>query len=171
MRRLVLLDAGPLGLAANPRASEAGEACRDWIKRLMAGGAEVYIPEVADYEVRREALFNSLPAGSARWRSLLRFTTLEPSHAIYRLDALKARLAYLPITTDAMIRAAQYWALLRRQGLPTAADLRLDADAILAGQAATVGGRDDAVTIATANVRHLARFPGIDARDWATIAG
>lgn len=171
MRRLVLLDAGPLGLAANPRASEAGEACRAWIKRLMAGGVEVFIPEVADYEVRREALFNSLPKGAARWRGVARLDTLEPSRAIDRLDTLRAGLDFLPITSAAMHRAAQFWALVRRQGAPTAAEGRLDADAILAGQATTAGGRGDAVTIATANVRHLARFPGIDAREWATIAG
>ncbi len=45
----------------------------------------------------------------------------------------------------------------------------LDADAILAGQATTLGGAGDVVTVATSNVGHLARFPGLDARQWATI--
>jgi hypothetical protein len=65
--------------------------------------------------------------------------------------------------------AAEFWAHLRKQGLPTAGPWSLDADAILAAQAMTAGEAGDHVTIATVNVRHLNRFPGIDARDWSTI--
>jgi hypothetical protein len=48
----------------------------------------------------------------------------------------------------------------------------LDVDAILAAQALTmtIAGDGDEVLIATSNVGHLARFPGIDAREWETIA-
>jgi hypothetical protein len=45
----------------------------------------------------------------------------------------------------------------------------LDGDAILAGQAAIVGFPGDEVIIATTNVHHLGRFPGIDARPWQSI--
>ena len=69
-----------------------------------------------------------------------------------------------------MRKAAEFWADLRRRGLPTAADESLDADAILAAQAALIGGPGDTVTVATSNPVHLARFPGIDARDWPSIS-
>jgi hypothetical protein len=49
-------------------------------------------------------------------------------------------------------------------GIPTASPDTLDADAILAGQAATAGQSGDTTTIATTKLAHLNRFPGIDAR-------
>jgi hypothetical protein len=54
-------------------------------------------------------------------------------------------------------------------GLPTASDLSLDADCIVAAQASLVCGHGDVLTIATRNPDHLARFPGIDARTWEQI--
>jgi predicted nucleic acid-binding protein len=149
--RIILLDAGPLALLAKARGIPAADQCRAWLAALEAAGARVVASEVADYEVRRELLRLGASAG------------------VRRLDALKARLVYLPITTPAMLAAAEFWALIRRAGLPTAGPGELDADAILAGQADTAGGPGDTVTIATTNVRHLGRFPGIDAQPWATI--
>jgi predicted nucleic acid-binding protein len=87
-----------------------------------------------------------------------------------RLDALTVDLAYAALTTPIMRKAAEFWADLRRRGLPTAGDEGLDADAILAAQAALIGSPGDTVTVATSNLRHLARFPGIDARDWLAIS-
>ena len=65
--------------------------------------------------------------------------------------------------------AAEYWAHVRRAGLPTAPDPSLDADCIVAAQASLVTGLGDVMTIATKNPNHLTRFPGIDARTWETI--
>ena len=55
-----------------------------------------------------------------------------------------------------MRQAASFWAEARRQGRPTANDMALDGDVILAAQAATLGTAD--VVIATTNVAHLSRF-------------
>jgi hypothetical protein len=104
MPEVVLLDAGPLGMVAHPRPTEEILA---WLGRLLAGGVEVLIAEIADYEVRRE-----------------------------------------------------FWAEARRRGRPTAHEKTLDADAILAGQAATLYEKE--VVVATANPRHLARFVAAD---------
>jgi hypothetical protein len=68
-----------------------------------------------------------------------------------------------------MLRAAEFWADARQRGVPTAGADALDADCIIAAMAATAFDPSDIVTIATSNVSHLARFPGIDARDWITI--
>jgi predicted nucleic acid-binding protein len=107
------------------------------------------MPEIADYEVRRELLRAQKRAGIAR------------------LDRLKTRIGYAPITTEAMLLAAEFWAQARRQGRPTTDDRALDGDVILAAQATVLGGGGDAVVIATANVGHLERF--VEARNWEAI--
>jgi predicted nucleic acid-binding protein len=135
MANVVLLDAGPLGMISHPRPSHE---IAIWLARLVSSGVNVVVPEVADYEVRRELL----RAGRSK--------------GIKRLDQLKTRLSYLPITTDAMLKAAEFWASARRRGTPTSHDQSLDADVILAGQAATYAARD--VVMASANPRHLSRF-------------
>ena len=111
----------------------------------------VVVPEIADYEVRRELIRAGIVSG------------------IGRLDRLKARFFYLPISTSAMLQAASFWADVRQRGIPTASPDALDADCVLAGMAASAFDPRDTVTVATNNAIHLARFPGIDARDWPTI--
>jgi hypothetical protein len=149
MSLIVLLDAGPLGMIANPKSSSENEACKNWLASLVYQGVEVIIPEIADYEVRRE-----LPrAGMDR--------------GIGRLDALKAMLGYAPITTAVMLRAAEFWATARRMGRQSADDASLDADMILAAQAGALVRDGDETVIATTNVRHLALFSS--ARIWREI--
>lgn len=89
------------------------------------------------------------------------------------LDNLKSNIGYLPLTTKAMLQAAQFWAQVRQAGLPTADKLALDADVILAAQAATLSadawgmpGAD--IIVATVNVGHLSRF--VTAMQWQDIA-
>ena len=53
--------------------------------------------------------------------------------------------------------------------LPTVGPQDLDADCILAGMAASAFDPGDVVTIATNNVAHLGRLPGIIAQEWSTI--
>jgi predicted nucleic acid-binding protein len=105
---------------------------------MVLADIRVLVPEIADYEVRRELLRANKAQGIAQ------------------LDALARLLEYLPITTVAMRRAAMFWAQARQLGQPTAGDKTLDADMILAAQAVTLGTPD--VVIATTNVGHLARF-------------
>lgn len=138
MSRVVLLDSGPLGLVTHPRRSPASAACAQWVQHLATAGVQVVLPEIADYEVRRELLRANRHAG------------------IERLDALARLLRHLPLTTAAMHQAAEFWALARQRGEPTADDRTIDADMILAAQAATLGL--PGVVIATTNVGHLARF-------------
>ena len=107
----------------------------------------VMVPEIADYEVRRELLRARRTAGIAR------------------LDALITHVEYLAITTSAMRQAATFWAEARQQGRPTAADPALDGDVILAAQAATLSRVD--VIVATTNARHLSRF--VPAELWSDI--
>ena len=146
---IVRLDAGPLGMVTNPKSYPENEACKNWLAKLASSGVEVMIPEIADYEVRRELL----RAGKDR--------------GLARLDALKAMLGYAPITTPVMLKAAEFWATARRMGQQSADDASLDADMILAAQAAALNRGGDDTVIATTNVRHLALFAS--ARVWRDI--
>ncbi len=134
MRRIILLDTGPLGKIVNPRKSADAE---EWLERLVDAGEEVVLPEIADYELRR---------------GLLRLNDLA---GVQRLDDLQTLLDYLPITTAAMRKAAEFWAEARRRGYATAPDPALDADVILAAQAATLAS---GTVVATDNVGHLSRY-------------
>ena len=54
MSHVVLLDTGPLGLVTNPKRSPQSVACAQWLQAFVAHGIRVIVPEIADYEVRRE---------------------------------------------------------------------------------------------------------------------
>ena len=144
---VVVLDAGPLGLVTNPRRSPASLACAQWLQSLVAAQVRVIVPEMADYEVRRELL------------------RARKTRGIAKLDELNRHVEYLPLSTPAMRRAASFWAEARRRGRPTADPKAIDADAILAGQAATLGVSE--VVIATTNVGHLSAF--VSAELWPDI--
>lgn len=131
---IVSLDAGPLGMATNPSRSPEPLACADWLENLLTQGTEVMIPEIADYEVRRELLRARRTQGLAR------------------LDQMKRALTYLPLTTAVMVQAAEFWALARNQGRPTADDRALDADMILAAQFTAVRSDNEEKVVATTNV-------------------
>ena len=154
MARLILLDSGPLGLIVRAPSKPRVVRCVSWPKTISATGATVIIPEIAHHEVRRE-LLRIRAVGSIR--RLERY--LDPNRG----------LEHLTLTTDAIIKAAEYWAILRRSANPTASPDALDADAILAGHAALAGLPGDTVTIAATNLAHLSRFPGIDAQIWDQI--
>jgi predicted nucleic acid-binding protein len=143
-----MLDAGPLGLVTNPKMSPESEACAQWLQTHITLGSRTIIPEIADYEVRRELLRANKTKG------------------ISRLDDLANLIEYLPITTAAMRQAAQLWSQARQQGQPTAGDKTIDGDMVLVAQAITLGEPD--VVIATTNVGHLSRF--ITAELWQNIA-
>lgn len=87
---IVLLDSGPLGLVTNPRASTESQQCKHWLVDLLSQGVRILVPEIADYEVRRELL----RAGKVR--------------GIAHLDQLKATMGYVPITTPIMLQAATF---------------------------------------------------------------
>ncbi len=146
--KAILLDTGPLGLLTNPNLPPQTIACANWLQSQMSRGASVIVPEIADYELRRELLRANKTLGIAN------------------LENLIARTKYLPITTDAMRQAAQFWAQARQQGFPTASDKNIDGDVILAAQAVSLGVSD--FIIATTNVKHLSRFAPADL--WENIA-
>ena len=147
---IILLDASPLGLLASSKASPGSRECNAWLRQLLDARYLVVVPEIADYEVRRELLRSRMSRG------------------LLNLDALGRRLTFAPINTPVMRLAAEYWATARQCGMPTAGDRALDADMNLVAQASLLeeAWQQD-VVIATTNVRHLARFA--KARHWREI--
>lgn len=142
MKQVVILDTSVLGVVSNPQQTPATQAARFWLAECLSAGVSIFIPAIADYELRRELL------------------RLGKSRGLANLEALIASNTYLPLTTRAMRKAAHLWATARQQGQPTAADNTIDCDMILLAQALTCG--ETAFVIATTNVRHLARFAPAD---------
>jgi hypothetical protein len=86
MSRIVLLDSGPLGIVISPKAaSPLSQEGKVWLEYLPQKGYTVMLPEIADYEVRRELIRAGKTAG------------------IRRLDQLKSQIPYRPLTTEVML--------------------------------------------------------------------
>jgi len=145
MAAIYLLDSGPLGLLAHDRPARR-VPIQTWILQELAAGATFIVSEVADYEVRRELT------------RLIQSGQLPPSR-LDRLNQLGSLCRYLPVSTAMWRRAAELWADARMQGLPTASAASLDADVLIAAQAAEVQA-----TVVTNNAGHIGRW--VPVRTW-----
>ncbi len=143
MPLILALDSGPLGQLTHPDKSRNSDL-RRWFATQVQAGAIFLIPEISDFEVRRNLIFEN------RARSLI------------NLDALANAAVYLPITTHDMRLAAHYWARARKTGKTVGDPKELNADVILAAQAFA----NEAIVV-TENIGHLAQF--VEARPWVSI--
>ena len=136
-----MLDSGPLGKLAHrtPKAEVLA-----WYESLKNARIEVILPEVADFEIRRNLLLHDL------------------KESITALDRLRSEILFLPITSSVMLKVAELWADARKRGRPTADPKELDCDVILAAQAI-----EARAIVATENVGHLSRY--VTAKDWRKI--
>ena len=150
MKRTFVLDTTPLSEAARPPSQSAeADAFKRLLRQILVSGDAVYVPEIADYEVRREL------------RRPGRTTSLA------RLDAFVAMTEYLPITTAARRLAADLWAQARNAGRATADPKALDGDVILAAQALTLTPVPAGLVVVTSNVAPLSRY--VPAQEWSTL--
>jgi len=127
---LVLLDSKPLGMITNPTASPETDECNEWLEGLLSKGIAVVVPEIIDYELRRELI------------------RLDRPKSIARLDSLAAYIGYLRLNSETYLIAAALWAKVRNEGKGTAGPQRLDIDCILAAQARQVSGGREQTRIA-----------------------
>lgn len=146
---IIVLDSGPLGLLSHPAAIGETKEISEWAHLVLDRGATIVVPEIADYEVRRELIRAAKPLG------------------LRRLDELTAGLSYEPLRTSQMRLAARLWAETRNRGRPTASDSSLDGDVILAAQAISLQPLDPQVIVATTNPKHLKLF--VEARVWRDV--
>ena len=136
----LLLDTGVLGQVCHPRKYSD---VRAWALRA-ALAHDILVPEVADYELRRELI------------------RIGAHRSLDHLDELERELRYVPISTAVWRDAAQLWAMQRRRGRPTAGHASLDCDVLLTAQALAEGG-----TVITFNTRH---FTGVvEALTWQEV--
>ncbi|HET6251299.1 MAG TPA: PIN domain-containing protein [Tepidisphaeraceae bacterium] len=151
MKPTLILDSTPLGLLfQKPRIQQADD-CREWLKQQLARGVRVIVPEIVQYELRRELL--RLGRVKAE-RALVEFASARPDR-------------FLPINTPALELAAELWARSRRQGKPTAHPHALDIDVILAAQVLAAGFNPSDFVVATSNITHLSLF--VPAAPWESI--
>jgi predicted nucleic acid-binding protein len=147
----LVLDSGVLGQLCHPHGVR-NRPVVEWLVRLLRqtdATIRVFIPEIADYELRRK-LLHLIHKGQASLRS------------IERLDDLERLLDYLPLDTEVIHQAASLWAEARRQGSPTAGNDALDGDVILAAQALSVEG-----IVVTSNRKHLSQF--VSTKEWCDV--
>jgi len=148
LSKRVFLDTSVLGYVTHPRPGDEGKACKQWLARLLRAGVHICVPEICDYELRRE------------------YEHLNATRALANLDALSRNVSYIAIDTPAMRRAAELWGEARRAGQPTADPKDLDGDVIACAQAMLEAGEDEFV-FATTNIGHLSRF--VAANAWRDI--
>lgn len=153
MSHIIVLDSGPLGALTNTLATPHSNAVKAWVTARAADGDTIVIPDIADYEVRRELIRAGL--------------TL----SIEKLDLLRELMRIVPINSTQMREAATLWGQARNQGKPAAVDHAMDGDMILVAQARAAEHLfpylGNSVIIATTNPKHLDTF--VDARLWSDI--
>lgn len=135
----LLLDTGILASLCHLSDAQS-KPLANWLTRVLRQNAEVIVPEICDYELRRK-LLHMIRKGRSVQKS------------VDRLDELGKFLIFQPLDTDSMLLASALWAEARTRGRPTAHDHSLDGDVILAAQAIGVGG-----TVVTNNRKHLTQF-------------
>ncbi|MDZ8067861.1 MAG: hypothetical protein RMY64_19915 [Nostoc sp. DedQUE08] len=146
MGRAILLDTHPLSQVIHPKVNQK---VQQWLKSLQKTETVIRVPEIADYELRRELL------RQGKQKSIDRLNKLSQ-------DCL------IPLTPETMRKAAELWAWVRNQGRPTASNESLDGDVILATQAILQLRSFNQVIVVTTNLKHISRFEseGICVVDW-----
>jgi predicted nucleic acid-binding protein len=144
--RFILLDTHPLSKVTHPKIDPK---VQQWLKSLQNSKIVIRIPEIADYELRRELIREG------------------KKKSLERLDTL-SQMFLIPITPETMRKAAELWAWVRNQGKPIAGNDSLDGDVILAAQAIIQLKSFDEVIVVTTNLKHISRFEseGIFVADW-----
>ncbi len=144
----IFLDSSPLAMIVHRGGTPTVDACKQWFAGHIASGTRIVLPEIADYEVRRELVRLNITSSNAD------------------LNYCGGVLEYLPIKTGTMRLAAGLWAQARQQGRPTADPKEMDGDVVLAAQTLLLDAAD--AVVATTNVGHLSR--SVAARHWQDVA-
>ncbi len=128
-----MLDTSVLGQLCHPRKFPE---IKLWFRGLLGVRQhQIYLPEIADFELRRE------------------LERLNATASLRVLDGLPTEIAYLPIDTAMMRDAAKLWAHLWNIGQPIGTAEALGADTILAAKARAMDA-----TVITDNLAHVGRM-------------
>lgn len=152
MSKVIFLDAGPLGIIANPKTPPSPLTIQaiEWVYALTIAGCRLIVPAIADFEVRREFLRAGMPDSLVL---LDVWNTAQPDR-------------YLRLTDSALKLAAQLWAQARNGGTLPADPKELNGDVLIAAQIldyqANYGLATSDIVIASVNVGHLSLFVPTD---------
>jgi len=150
----IVLDTSPLSLLTQKQGHAQGDACKIWYANLELAGHQFFVPEIADYELRRELLRTGKSTSIAR---LDKFNSVEPNR-------------YLPLSTADVRLAADLWSQARNSGRTGAPPDALDGDVFIAAQAlrlvAATHGLSQTI-VATSNVSHLTHL--VKAELWSDL--
>lgn len=146
---IVVLDTNILGVLATPNDSESlereGESrevyyCTEWLYRLLSKGAQVVIPNICDYEIRRE---------------LIRIS----SSSVEELNNLRESLDCYEVTFDVLEEAAEIWAESRKISQPNTQKENIDVDCIVAACCRVLERENSGrvVILATKNIKDFQR--------------
>lgn len=157
---LVFLDTCTLGRIVSPNNSSKSIAIRQWMWSHLANGVLFRIPAIADYELRRNLILETIGKPNSLSHQSLR-----------NLDTIQKTVEYVPLSKAMLLSAAALWAAARKGGYSTAHKFKLDGDVILAAQAIVTSAAKERIIIATRNVRHLSRYSTntVEAREWSNI--
>jgi len=152
MNIVVLVDTGPLWKIVDPKGeidAKGENAVRKWIQFVKKWKISLRIPEIADYELRRELVLQNFAKN------------------INNLNKFRQTGRFIPITSEVMLEAADLWAWVRKdKGQPTTDNKRLDGDVILAAQAIAQKEFFKQVIVVTGNPKHISLFEDFGFYTW-----
>lgn len=146
-KTIILLDTGVLGKICHKKISDNVIKVLNYLQQQKIG---LRVPEICDYELRRNLLLENL------------------DKSIRKLNKFRRTARLLFFDTNTMIIASEIWADIRKQGNPTENKDSLDGDVILAAQAYQLKAYYAEVIILTTNPKDIAKFNylGIKTWDW-----
>lgn len=154
MSRVAVIDSGPLGeiIKRHPSADTIR-----WIEFINENKIALRIPEIIDYETRRELILQGLKGNIESYKSISNLTKYRQTNRLIPLE---------PSIT--LTDACELWADLRFNSQPTADRKNIDVDVILVTQALSMKKDFDEIIIVTGNLSDLRRFShlGIKIWDW-----
>ncbi len=157
---IVILDSNILGLIIAPLSTnfekEEGKykqarECIYWFQNLLSRGAYVTVPDICDYEIRRE---------------LIRINSFE---SLDNLKGLRNVINFQELTFNVLTEAAEIWAIARNSNQPNKSIQNIDVDCIIAAHWRLLKneypGRE--VIVATENIKDFQSFS--DCSSWKNI--
>jgi predicted nucleic acid-binding protein len=152
MKRVALIDSGPLNEIVKPQPSV--DVSR-WLKFIDEKRIAIRVPEIIDYELRREIVLQCLIGTNDSYKSL---------HKLNKYRQTKRFISINPSVT--LTDACEIWAKLREKGQGTSDNKNIDVDVILAAQAISMKNDFDEVIIVTGNLSDIQRFCYLDIQVW-----
>lgn len=138
MNLALILDANAL---SNLIAPAKHRNFAEWFERMRRVGHVFVIPEIADYELRRELI-------------RIKSTLLPRLDELAELDGFY----YAPLSTPVMRLAADLWAEAWNERRATADRHALDGDATMGATARLLKMGERGVVVVTDNLKHIQRY-------------